>query len=281
MRRSPPARRAKPPGSLRFGYPGKLATSVRGRLKRLQSGATPAELQLGQDCSAEQCTTLLGHLDARWYQLPRRAPEAPAADVELCGGGLPAAYFRVSGRTFEKADPSRLSFQEVQRLQTTGPVVDYDRGREEAERDWAWERWHGTREWRDAAIARVSDAHHRWSLEQLAITRSDGQLRVGFVTRVALGAPTELALSLRFWSGSPKAIALRPLSAAGAEDPPVPALLLAETPDDKACLVLPPRTFNPSRVLCSLDAGAERRFRLTRLLQRGVDFERAAFEETS
>jgi hypothetical protein len=43
--------------------------------------------------------------------------------------------------------------------------------------------------------------------------------------------------------------------------------------------VLPPRTFNPSRVLRTLDPGHERRFRLTRLLQRGFDFERAAFEE--
>ena len=52
----------EPGESLRFGYPGKLATSVRGRLKRLQTGANPAELQLGHDCSAEQCTTLLGYL---------------------------------------------------------------------------------------------------------------------------------------------------------------------------------------------------------------------------
>jgi hypothetical protein len=33
-------------------------------------------------------------------------------------------------------------------------------------------------------------------------------------------------------------------------------------------------------VLRTLDPGRERRFRLTRLLQRGFDFERAAFEET-
>jgi len=90
-----------------------------------------------------------------------------------------------------------------------------------------------------------------------------------------------LSISLRLWSGSPKAVSLLPLSAAGSEDPPLPALILAETPDDKACLVLPPRTFNPSRVLRLLNAGTERRFRLTRLLQRGVDFERAAFEEST
>jgi hypothetical protein len=270
---------------MRFGYPAKLATSVRGRLKRLQSGANPAELQLGQDCSAEQCTTLLGHLDSRWYQLPRSAEGTPVATIELCAGGLPAAYFRVSGRSFDHKDPAdHMSFEETQQLQTLGTVPDYDLGREDAERDWAWERWKGAYEWREASIVRVSDAQHRWSLEQLAIARSDGQVRVGFVTRVALDArdaQDELALSLRLWSGSPKAITLRPLSAAGSEDSLVPALILAETPDDKACLVLPLRTFNPSRVLRSVDGGGERRFRLVRLLQRGVDFERAAFEETT
>ena len=88
-------------------------------------------------------------------------------------------------------------------------------------------------------------------------------------------------MSLRLWPGAPKTIALRPQSSAFAEDPPLPALLLLETPEDKAALILPPRTFSPSRGLRSLDAGPERKFRLTRLLQRGADFERVAFEETS
>mgnify|MGYP003693994461 CR=1 FL=1 len=38
---------------------------------------------------------------------------------------------------------------------------------------------------------------------------------------------------------------LLPLSAASSDDPPLPALRFDETPDDKASLVLPPRTFNP------------------------------------
>ncbi|MFI4925494.1 MAG: hypothetical protein ACHQJ7_10190, partial [Vicinamibacteria bacterium] len=53
---------ARAPDSMRFGYPGKLATSVRGRLKRLAGGATPAELALGHDPSVEQCVALLSHL---------------------------------------------------------------------------------------------------------------------------------------------------------------------------------------------------------------------------
>ena len=272
----------QPPASMRFGYPGKLATSVRGRLKRLQTGANPAELQLGHDCSVEQCTTLLGYLDSKWYQLPRRPQDVQRSTVELCVGGLGAAYFRVGGRTFDRRDPlGRLSFQGAQHLQTLGALTDYDRGKEDAERTWVWEPWQGTYEWREAQVTRSSQTGHKWQLDQLVTLRDDERVRSGYVTRVALNALEGFELSLRLWPGNPRTIALRPLSTAMAEDPPLPGLLLAETPEDKAALILPPRTFNPSRVMRSLDTGPEHRFRLTRLLQRGADFERVAFEEVT
>jgi hypothetical protein len=63
------------------------------------------------------------------------------------------------------------------------------------------------------------------------------------------------------------------------EEPPTPALTLAATPDEKACVIVPPRTFSAGRVLRTLAAGPERKLRLTRLIQRGADFERATFEE--
>jgi cyclic-di-GMP-binding protein len=268
-----------PPASMRFGYPGKLGTSVRGRLKRLQTGANPAELQLGHDCSAEQCTTLLGHLDARWYQLPRHPADIPATTVELCAGGLAAAYFRIGGRTFERRDPlGRLTFQGAQHLQTLGALTDYDRGKEDAERAWAWERWKGIYEWREAQLVGAAPTLHRWQLDQLVTVRDDERVRLGYVTRVALDANGTLALALRFWPGAPKTLAVRALSTVVQEDPPLAALLLTETPEDKTSLILPPRTFNPSRVLRSMDGTPERRYRLTRLLQRGADFERVAFE---
>jgi cyclic-di-GMP-binding protein len=275
-----------PPSSMRFGYPGKLATSVRGRLKHLQNGASPAELRLGQDCSADQCTTLLGYLDARWHRTPRLVPDrsAPPSTLELCGGGVDAAYFRVGGRSFERKDPmERLSFRDAQHLKVLGTVTDYDRGRDDAERAWAWEPWRGDCGPREAALTRPADAGERWSLDQLVVVRGGDPagMRIGYVTRVALDTDGTLAMSLRLWAGTPRAMSLRPQAVPPAEEPPLPALLMPETPSDKACLVLPPRTFTPGRVLRSADPGSDRRFRLARLLKRGVDFERVAFDEAT
>ena len=270
-----------PPRSMRFGYPGKLATSVRGRLKRLAAGASPAELQLGHDTSVESCTTLLSHLDAHWYQLPRRSPESQRAWQELVTGGVPAAYFRVGGRTFDRQDPlGRLTFQGAQYLQTLGALTDYDRYREDAERNWPWERWQGTCEWRGAVLLRGDPGRYRWFLDQLVIARDEERVRLGHVTRVSLDPQGEFTISLTFWPGTPKSLAVRPMSLAYVEEPPMPALLLSETPDERVTMIMPPRTFNPGRLFRSMDPGPERKFRLTKLVQRGGDFERVAFEES-
>lgn len=264
---------------LRYCYPGKLATSVRGRLKRLAQGASPAELTLGHDLTTEQAIALLSHLDAHWYQI--RAPrEAQRLTVEMCAGGLPGAYFRVGGRTFDRKDPlGRLTYQGSQHLSTLGALTDYDRNREEAERSWPWERWQGRYEWREASVVRVGGTTHRWFLDQLVTLRDDERTRLGYVTRIALDGDGVLSANVRLWPGSPRVFAVRSLQSAFSEDPPMPLIELVESPEEPASLILPPRTFAPGRQMRSMNAGPERRFKLVKLLQRGADFERVAFEE--
>jgi hypothetical protein len=265
----------------RFGYPAKLATSVRGRLKRLASGANPAELQLGHDVSAEASTGLLSHLDMRWYAgSPRRGAPDTQSGLEICVGGLGAAFFRVAGRTFNSQDVlGRLSYQGTQHLATLGALTDYDRNKDEAERSWAWERWQGSYDWTTATVRRSGSGSHRWHLDQLVVVRDDERIRCGYVTRVAVDPRGDLAVMLRLWAGAPTATAVRALSTLLTEETPFPALLLGVTPDEKSSLIVPARTFSAGRVVRSLASGPERRFRLTRLLQRGSDFERVAFED--
>jgi hypothetical protein len=272
---------AHPPQSLRFGYPGKLATSVRGRMKRLAAGATPAELQLGHDTSVEGSAALLAHLDTHWYQLPERDQEASHESIQLTAGGVQAAYFRVGGRTFDRQDPlGRLTFQGAQHLQTLGALTDYDRYKEDAERNWPWETWQGEYGWTGARLLRREATQYRWFLDQLVVVRDDERTRLGYVNRVAVAPPNELAMSLALWPGQPRSLALRPTSIAFAEELPMPALLLGATEQEPASLIVPPRTFNAGRQMRSSDVGPERKFRLTKLLQRGGDFERVAFEES-
>ena len=266
--------------STRYGYPGKLATSVRGRLKRLATGASPAELHLGHDTSVEGSTALLTHLDSRWYALPRHDDDSAPAEIELTAGGVTAAYFRIGGRTFDRQDPlGRLTFQGAQHLQTLGALTDYDRYKDEAERNWPWERWRGDCASRGASLRRRDSTRYRWFLDQLVVLRDDDRTRLGYVTRVAFSDPDELSISIALWPGVPRSVATLPISIAFTEELPVPGLMLGVTDAAPASLIVPPRTFNPGRLLRSMDTGPERRFRLTKLLQRGGDFERVAFEE--
>ena len=272
---------AHPPTSMRFGYPGKLATSVRGRIKRLAAGATPAELQLGHDTSVEGSAAVLAHLDAHWYQLLEGDQDAAHESIQITAGGVQAAYFRVGGRTFDRQDPlGRLTFQGAQHLQTLGALTDYDRYKEDAERNWPWEQWQGEYGWTGARLLRRDPTQYRWFLDQLVVVRDDERTRLGYVNRIAVAPPNELAMSLSLWPGQPRSIPIRPTSIAFAEELPVPALLLGATEQEPASLVVPPRTFNAGRMMRSMDNGPERKFRLTKLLQRGGDFERVAFEES-
>jgi hypothetical protein len=98
---------------------------------------------------------------------------------------------------------------------------------------------------------------------------------------VTFDAGGALSIELKAWPGNPRTFAVRPMSSAFSEDPPMPAIELQESPDEAPTLVVPPRTFTPARQLRSMNPGPERVFKLTKLVQRGADFERVAFEETA
>jgi hypothetical protein len=265
-------------GSVRYGYPAKLSTSVRGRLKRLASGATPSELQLGDDVSSEAATALLTHLDARWHQVPTGGHRKRSTAVEIAAGGIEAAYFRVGAKAFRRIDPLGRDADPTKYLQTVGGISDFDRRAEEAARNWPWEKWYGACEWREASLRHTGGGAYHWFLDELVVVRDDGQPRLGRVSRVAVEADGAISLALALWPGTPKVYAVRLVNPNRTEEPPVPALLLGETPEEEATLVLSPRAFVPNRVMRCDEPGPLRKFKLTRVVQRGADFERVAFE---
>jgi len=263
----------------RFGYPAKLATSVRGRQKRLAGGASPADLALGDDVSAEAASALLEHLDARWTRIATSAGRARSKALDIAVGGIEAAYFRIGGRSFHQVDPLGRDTDPTKYLQTVGGISELDRRKEQAERSWPWERWYGIVDWRHAAIRRQDGGAYHWFLDQLVAVRDEGESRLGHVSRVAMAADGAVELSLRMWAGAPKVYAVRLVNPNRTEEPAVPALMLEASPEEPATLVMSPRAFLPNRVMRCDESGPVRKLKLTRVVQRGGDFERVAFEE--
>jgi len=265
-------------GSVRFGYPAKLATSVRGRLKRLANGATPAELQLGDDVSTEAAVTLLKHLDMRWHHPPAAGRRQRSTAIEVSAGGTEAAYFRVGGRSFNRQDPLGRDTDPTRYLQTVGGIGDFDRRKEQAERSWPWEKWYGLCAWREATIRHQSGGQYHWFLDQLVVVREDSQTRLGYVSRLAVEQDGAISLSLKLWPGDPKVFAVRLVNPNGTEEAPAAAILLAESPEEPPSLVLSPRAFVLNRVMRCDEPGPIQKFKLLHIVQRGGDFERVAFE---
>ena len=264
--------------SLRFGYPAKLATSVRGRLKRLAGGTPASALQLGEDVPVDAASALLTHLDARWYRIAGNAQRRRSRAVEIAAGGIEAAYFRVGGRSFQHVDPLGRDTDPTKYLQTVGGISDFDRRREEAERAWPWEKWYGTSDWREAAIRHQGAGAYHWFLDQLVVVRDEDDMRLGHVSRVAVEPDGALAVSIKFWTGAPKVFGVRIINPNKTEEAPIAALILTDSPEEPTTLVMSPRAFIANRVMRCNEPGPVRKFKLTRIVQRGGDFERVEFE---
>ena len=159
-----------------------------------------------------------------------------------------------------------------------GGITDFDRRKEQAERSWPWEKWYGVCEWREATIKHQAGGNYHWFLDQLVVVREDSQTRLGFVSRLAVESDGAISLSLKLWPGDPKVFAVRLVNPNGTEEPPAAALLLAESPEEPATLVMSPRAFVPNRIMRCDEPGPLQKFRLLDIVQRGGDFERVAFE---
>ena len=196
---------ASPPASMRFGYPGKLATSVRGRLKRAgrrfeSGGAAAGPRHVGRRIGGPARAPRPQVVPAAGPRRRRRARGTAADGRWRAGRVFPRgrAHVRPAGSARPPDVPGRAASADV------GALTDYDRYKEEAERNWPWERWQGEYAWRDASLIRRDSTRYRWFLDQLIVVRDAERTRVAYVTRVAFSPPAEISLSLAFYAGQPR-----------------------------------------------------------------------------
>jgi hypothetical protein len=260
-----PAREITAASSVRYLGAERLGQGLRRMLTCLREGQAPASLGLGEDCRQPATERLLTLLYVQWCGAGMGrlgGPRERLEDARACVG-LAAVLRQLESQSdaFRGASSMiRTAYgpltEQWNVLSAGAPgFIGVTRGPECDER---------IRHHQLIAIKRRSAAGFQLAVTQWLKLEDDGDLAIG----------------LRLWAGAPQPVRLRIADDDGAVTmnavalPAVPEMRLPET------VVLEPGVFQPN-LQFEFASDGDRKARLTRLTERGADFERAAFEVVS
>lgn len=279
------------PAEARYLDARKLAKSLRNRVGLLRKGESPAKLALGEDCVQPSCEQMLVFLFRQWCQAkPARGVERRrSSDTAQVCIGFETIHGQVSGSggsgggaVRRQLEAREMTQQQRQELETLGHIrtaqaPEVQRAPSELE---AWkiadDSAQGLR-----IVRPAGSGAKRYTHGQLVALRSGNA--EGFIlgqVRWLMGAANgELHAGLKLMPGTPATITARPSGLNEKNVRPIAALALGALPaaQSPATLVLPLGAFKPKR-LFELSGDKPRNVRLTALIERGIDFERVAYE---
>ena len=265
----------------------KLAKSLRNRVALLRKGESPGKLALGEDCVQPSCEQLLVFLYRQWCQ------GKPARALERRGGGIAAEacpemaaiHYYMSGRVFKQPteQSSELTQKQRDEIATFGHVVTREADDYSAQQGFLVEQWQlmdesaqGMRLVRPAAEKGKRLAHG-----QLIGVRptSGAQFMLGQVRWLMQAEKGDLHAGIKLLPGLPNAISVRPTGLNVTEDSWAPALYLAAVPalEEPATIIVPAGWYKPKRII-EVHIGNPAKAMLTKVIERGGDFERLAYE---
>lgn len=257
-----PARQMTVAPSVRYIVMEALGRTLRRMLMALRDGQLPAGLGLGEDCRQPATERLLTLLYVQWCGAGTGQLESshePLEDARACVG-----FAAVLRQLEAQAEVFRIG---ASGLRTTyAPLT---------------EQWNvfSVRSPGFVGVTRGPECDERIRHHQLvAIKRRSGTgFQLAVTQWLKLEDDGELAIGLRIWAGTPRILRIRiadddeAVAMAAIAMPAVPELRLPET------IVLEPGVFQPGLPIEFAVRGACRA-RLTRLTERGADFERSAYE---
>lgn len=271
---------------LRYLDARRLAKSLRNRVALLRKGESPARLALGEDCVQPSCEQLLVFLYRQWCQAraPRGAERKGAsARVQACTG-LAAIHYYVSGRVFRVATSFKeLTSRQRDEIATFGRVSTRDEEDYSVAQGFLLEHWQLEDESAQGLrmLRRAGNPGRRMAQGQLIGVRpADAKsFQFGQIRWLMATDAGDLVCGVKLLPGLPLAAAVRGTGVNAADEKYVQAVALAAVPALRAppTLVLAPGWFRPKRVI---EAAIQRpmRVRLLEVMERGTDFERAAYE---
>ena len=105
-----PASQFLPGENMRSLDTSRLTTQLAHIREQLRQRIPPAQLSLGEDCTAGQCTRLIEHLMLPWSlaPIPRKFRRRPSAgNMRLCAG-FDEMYYFIRGKVFEQPENVRI-----------------------------------------------------------------------------------------------------------------------------------------------------------------------------
>lgn len=273
-----------------------LRRSLKKRLVMLEKGEPPAKLNLGDDCTQPACEQLLTQVYQRWCKggAVRGFERRPSSGNCRIVAGTEAIHYYLSERKPFKqpgATNTELLRHEREELATFGRVATHRDEHHSERQGYAIEEWQLLENWHmvDASATGlrlgrpVSQEGARVAHGQLiAACPADAQSFLLGCIRWALVATASGAESLQvgvfLFPGRPEAVALRNRDPGASGEKFRPAFLLPALAAirQEASVIMPLGTFKLDRKV-EIVAVQPQMLRLTRLIERGTDYERAAY----
>ena len=264
----------------------KLAKSLRNRVALLRKGESPAKLALGEDCVQPSCEQILVFLYRQWCQpKPARAVERRPASrpAEACNelGGI---HYYISGRVFKApSQQSELTQKQREEIATFGRVSTREEDDYSNAKGFVVEKWQiedesaqGMRMVRPANEAGKRMAHG----QLIGVRPADGKQFMLAQVRWLMGSENgDVHAGVKLLPGLPRPLAVRPTGLNVQQDAWMPAIALSGVPalESPPSLVLPSGWYKPKRIIEVYDQSSSKAM-LTEVIERGIDFERVAYQ---
>ena len=269
-----------------------LRRSLKKRLTLLEQGESPARLNLGSDCTQPACEQLLKHVYQRWCKggAIRGFERRPATGSCRFIVGVEAIHYYLSDRKpFKQPSASDIDLlrRERDEIATFGRISTHRDEHFSEQQGYAVEQWQVLENWHmvDASATgmRISRPVRQSGIrlghgQLVAACPADAQSFLLGCVRWVLVADA-LQAGVYFFPGRPEPVALRGSGPAAGGEKYRQAFLLPEVTalGQEASVVMSVGSFKLGKAMEIL-AGQSRQIRLTRLIERGADYERAAYE---
>jgi hypothetical protein len=266
----------------RFLETANLRRSVRGRIKKLDSGVDPQTLGLGKDCIQPEVGRLLVSLQRAWIDSPAQrlfTRRLVTQRTELTSG-FESIHLALTGKAFKSAarhwDYSRRDAEQIYIYQGVSQAAATG----ESATGFSAEKWETLDESASGFRLRRKGSGERLALGQLVGLRPDGAR--GFILCelrwLMTGIDNSLTIGAAALPGLGAAVAVRPAGTPNnAPEPFTQAFLLPNSASQPTSIVLPSGWYQHGREVEVRDDEGVHRIKLLGAVQRGYDYDRANF----